>query len=256
MQANSSTKSDIFTRYLTRLCFSDGASSMEETDLTKKQIFVFDYDRTLTLDDLVIPEPTKKILKKVREKNLATLGIVSGRLLPFLKSVNEGVSGAFSFLIAENGAVVFDADLSTEQVFGKEWAVLAKKVFSGTDLGIRFGEVMGASNVENTEKIRRLLASTGVEANIVRNRDSVLILPPGVGKGSGVLSAIERFGDRSNIELTSFGDGENDVSLFEPADIRVAVSNAVEQLKEIADIVTQEPGGLGVKEYIRKKFMQ
>src|SRR5487761_652974 len=229
---------------------------MEQISPAKKQILVFDNDRTLTLDDLLIPDQTKNILREVRKTDQAMLGIASGRLVPFLKSVNESISGAFSFFVAENGAVIYDSDSNKEQIFGEDWAKRAKEVFSGSKLGVRFGQVMGASRVENTEKIKQVLASTGVESNIVRNRDSVLLLPPGVGKESGVLNAISRFGARRDIELTSFGDGENDVSLFEPADIRVAVSNAVEQLKEIADAITVRPGGLGVEEYIRKKFMR
>ncbi|MGI0078366.1 MAG: HAD family hydrolase [Nitrososphaerales archaeon] len=222
--------------------------------MNKKRVLALDYDRTLTLDDLQIPDQTKKILMEVRKRNLAILGVASGREVPFLKPVNESVSGAFSFFVAENGSVVYDSESNTQKIFGKEWAERVKEVFSGSGM-VRFGEVMGASCVENAEKIRKILASAEIESRIERNRDSVMLLPPGVSKGSGVLSAIARFGARSEIELTSFGDGENDFSLFEFADVRVAVSNAVDQLKEMADVVTSKPGGLGVEEYIRKKFM-
>ncbi|HKW03812.1 MAG TPA: HAD family hydrolase [Nitrososphaerales archaeon] len=227
---------------------------MKDARSPKKQILVFDYDRTLTLDDLVIPDVTKKMLELVRNKSVAILGIVSGRSLSFLESVNDNSSDSFAFLVAENGAII-RGDSGQVQVIGKEWAQRAKDLFAGSNLSVRFGEIMGATRVENARSISQFLESHDLPTSIVRNRDSLLLLPPNVGKGPGVLEAISAYGPRSEVELTSFGDGENDVSLFEPADIKVAVSNAIPELKILADVVTTQPGGLGVAEYIRNRFM-
>jgi hydroxymethylpyrimidine pyrophosphatase-like HAD family hydrolase len=220
-----------------------------------QQILVFDYDRTLTLEDLVIPSSTIETLKLVHEKKLATLGVVSGRELKFLKVVNESVSQAFSFLVAENGACVYRNRPHSVEVIGEEWSKKIRNVLSSADLGVHFGEIIAAGPVENTTRISETLTREGIQANIVPNRDSVMVVPPGVDKGSGVLSAISHYGNRREIELTCFGDGENDLSLFEPADVRVAVANAVQPLKDLADVVTTLPGGLGVEEYLRNKFM-
>ncbi len=228
---------------------------MEKVSSAKKSILVFDYDRTLTLEDFVIPDSTKEALKEVWQKHLATLGIVSGRSVSFLKTVNEQASGVFSFFVAENGSIIHFEDLSQELVIGREWSERARRLFAGTDFTVRFGEIMGAARAENMDRIKNIVSNAGLESNIVLNRDQVLLLPSGVDKGSGVTRAMARYGARHEIELTSFGDGENDLSLFEPADVKVAVSNAVDSLKKIADVVTQKPGGLGVEEYMRKKFM-
>ncbi len=228
---------------------------MEGDNLDKKSILAFDYDRTLTMEDFRIPESTKEALKEVRQKDLAMLGIVSGRSVPFLKDVNKQAFGVFSFYVAENGAIIHFEDSTKERVIGKEWSERARKLFAHADFNVRFGEIMGAARAENMERIKGLVEDAGLESNLVLNRDQVLLLPSGVDKGSGVIRAITRYGARHEIELTSFGDGENDLSLFQPADVRVAVSNAVDSLKKIADVVTQKPGGLGVEEYLRKKFM-
>lgn len=227
---------------------------MPDARSPKKKILVFDYDRTLTLEDLVIPDVTRKMLELVRNKSVAILGIVSGRSLSFLESVNDNSSDPFSFLVAENGAVI-RGDSGKVQVIGKEWAKRAKDLFAGSDFSVRFGEIMGATRVEYSSSISQFLESHDLPTSIERNRDSLLLLPPNVGKGSGVLEAISGYGPRNDVELTSFGDGENDVSLFEPADIKVAVSNAIPELKVLADVVTTQPGGLGVAEYIRNRFM-
>ena len=52
--------------------------------------------------------------------------------------------------------------------------------------------------------------------------------------------------------IIGFGDGENDLPLFEESDIAVAVANALPEVKAKADIVTTLTGGRGVAEQIRK----
>jgi hydroxymethylpyrimidine pyrophosphatase-like HAD family hydrolase len=221
----------------------------------KKQILALDYDRTLTLDDLKIPESTKETLKELRQRQIAILGIVSGRSSKFLRAVNEQSFGVFSFLVAENGAIIHLDHSSEEIVTGKDWALRARNLFNGSHFDVRFGEIMGAAPAENFEDIKNYVLEAGLKSNLVLNRDQVLLLPEGVDKGSGVSRAILNYGSRDQIELTSFGDAENDISLFQPADIKVAVGNAVDSLKKLADVVTEKYGGLGVEEYVRKKFM-
>ncbi|RLE51873.1 MAG: phosphoglycolate phosphatase, partial [Candidatus Methanomethylicota archaeon] len=53
-------------------------------------------------------------------------------------------------------------------------------------------------------------------------------------------------------KLACIGDGENDLSLFKVAGFKVAVANAVEQLKKQADYVCSLPDGEGIAEFVRK----
>ena len=89
---------------------------------------------------------------------------------------------------------------------------------------------------------------------MVPNKDSLMVLPPDVDKGTGVAAAVQHYGETKELFLTCFGDGENDLALFAPADLRVAVANSVDALKKIADVVTKNPGGLGVAEYLNSHF--
>lgn len=56
--------------------------------------------------------------------------------------------------------------------------------------------------------------------------------------------------DRNN--TIAIGDGHNDMSLLNYANIKIAMGNAVEELKEIADFVTTDNDNYGVVEGIKK----
>ena len=218
-------------------------------------ILIFDYDGTLTYESHEVPEVAKDALRRMKELNLATLGIISGRDLPFLQRVDKSLSNVFSFLIAENGAISYFSDLKKKEVLGKDWSEKAKRIFENSGIPMHFAEVMFATGIENAPKVSEFLSKSRLEAKLVPNRDSLMVLPPDVDKGTGVAATIQHFGTTRRLFLTCFGDGENDLALFAPADLGVAVANAVDALKKIADVVTGNPGGYGVAEYLRETFL-
>jgi hydroxymethylpyrimidine pyrophosphatase-like HAD family hydrolase len=218
-------------------------------------ILIFDYDGTLTFETHEIPEVARTALKKMKHKKLATLGIISGRDLPFLMRVDETLSNVFSFLIAENGAISYFSDTKKKTVLGREWSDQARKALAGSGIPMHFAEVMFATAIENAPRVSDFLQKTGLDVKLVPNRDSLMVLPPNVDKGTGVAATIQYFGTTRKLFLTCFGDGENDLALFAPADLGVAVANAVDALKQIADVVTDKPGGYGVAEYLNETFL-
>ncbi|MDD6215066.1 MAG: Cof-type HAD-IIB family hydrolase [Firmicutes bacterium] len=63
------------------------------------------------------------------------------------------------------------------------------------------------------------------------------VLPKGASKGNGMI----RLADMLGIEISrtiALGDNENDISMLEAAGVGVAVSNAVDSAKNVADIIT------------------
>lgn len=218
-------------------------------------ILIFDYDGTLTFETHEIPEVTANALKKTKHRKLATLGIISGRDLPFLLRVDESLSHVFSFLIAENGAISYFSDSKKKNVLGLEWSHRARNVLKESGIPMHFAEVMFATSIENAPRVSEYLSKSSLESKLVPNRDSLMVLPPDVDKGTGVASTIQYFGTTRKLFLTCFGDGENDLALFAPADLGVAVANAVDALKQIADVVTEKPGGYGVAEYLNETFL-
>jgi len=65
------------------------------------------------------------------------------------------------------------------------------------------------------------------------------VVPIGVSKAIGLTKTLEILGDTLPKKIIFFGDGSNDIELIEMADIGVAMGNAVESLKTIADFVTK-----------------
>jgi hypothetical protein len=84
---------------------------------------------------------------------------------------------------------------------------------------------------------------------VVFNKGSVMVLPSGVNKATGLAVALEQLGI-SPQQVVGVGDAENDHPLLRYCGCGVAVANAVPALKERADIVTRGRHADGVIELI------
>lgn len=76
------------------------------------------------------------------------------------------------------------------------------------------------------------------------------ILPRGGGKGAAVRAAMERYGLVRD-EVMAFGDGENDMSMMAQAGISVAMGNSSDEVKAMADYVTDGVEEDGVSNALR-----
>jgi len=74
-------------------------------------------------------------------------------------------------------------------------------------------------------------------------------VPRDVDKGVGLRYLKRMFGWRTE-EIVSFGDNENDIALFRESGLKVAVANAVNDLKEVADIVAPSNNEAGIADVI------
>lgn len=81
----------------------------------------------------------------------------------------------------------------------------------------------------------------------IRDKCTVTRWHPGgvdvIAKGGGKRAAVARYLEENGIlpeETIAFGDGENDMEMLQLAGIGVAMGNAEEQVKEIADYVTAD----------------
>lgn len=71
------------------------------------------------------------------------------------------------------------------------------------------------------------------------------VIPADGGKAHGVAAVLERLGVRPE-EAVAFGDGENDVSMFDMVGTSVAMGNAWDNVKQRADLVTDDASGDGI----------
>jgi len=216
-----------------------------------KVAVVSDYDRTLACenDGFRIREDVSEAVNEFSRKHVFI--VASGREEKIIRELAPNLRP--TVWVLENGAkLVFQGRtvlLSTD-----EWMADRDKILSKlSQLGIEYsvGEVIIYVN-GGSQKIKEVLEAVKGLGHAERNRSDVMILPKGVNKANGVLRALEELNFEGKIYAV--GDSENDLSLFEIADVKVAVANALDEVKRVADIVLDKPNGLGVKELLERIY--
>ncbi len=96
---------------------------------------------------------------------------------------------------------------------------------------------------EDNEKL--LLESTE-EIAITRWHDNFIdIIPKGGSKRVGISEVLDHYGISSD-EIMAFGDGGNDIEMLEFAKIGIAMGNASDKVKEVADYITTDVDDDGI----------
>jgi hydroxymethylpyrimidine pyrophosphatase-like HAD family hydrolase len=211
-----------------------------------------DYDGTLT--ERRSPEPGVLAALAEARRGGFTLVLVTGRRLAHLQTDFPGFHRAFDAVVAENGAVLWHPSAGARTVAQPVPPELDAPLAA---LGIPFirGEVLLATEARFDQVILGEVARLGLEVQLVRNREALMVLPPGVSKGTGLLEALRDLGISPHATI-GVGDAENDHSLVETCELGVAVSNAVPGLQAHADVVLAHPAGEGVVSLLRGPLMQ
>jgi hypothetical protein len=97
----------------------------------------------------------------------------------------------------------------------------------------------------NRRIVLDVIRDLGLEHSLVFNKGALMVLPPGINKGTGLAAALDEL-RLSARNVVAVGDGENDHALIEGCECSVAVANAVDTLIQRADLVTREANGAGV----------
>ncbi|MEM0231575.1 MAG: HAD hydrolase family protein [Candidatus Methanomethyliaceae archaeon] len=211
-------------------------------------IVVMDYDRTIADEEsLMINEELKSFLKIIPQKKI----LATGRTLNNIP--DKSVFKIFDAIVAENGTVVVINGVK-EILPNKNWNILKELIIKASEkrnLKLLYGEVIIFGRIEDYKKTLDLLEKEGMlkEIFIDFNKNNFMILPKYWNKGKGVKIVIEKIGGG---KVMAIGDELNDLSLFEIADIKVAVSNATPEVKSKADIICEEKNGKGVLQILKK----
>src|SRR5207245_8523365 len=99
--------------------------------------------------------------------------------------------------------------------------------------------------VAAVEAVREL----GLEWQVIFNKGAVMLLPSGVNKQTGLATALSELG-LSMRNTVAVGDAENDHAMLAASECGVAVANALDGLKDRADLVLRGARGAGVEELI------
>lgn len=204
-----------------------------------------DYDGTLATDGLVRQEAVQA-LECLRASGRRLI-LVTGREVQDLLRIFDPAD-LFEYIVAENGAVLYRPG-------GRDTNVLAKRppnqlVRALREKGVEplsVGEVVVATSSSNASAVLEVIQSLGLELQPIFNKDSLMVLPAGVDKATGLAAALAGMGV-SPRDVVGIGDAENDQALLSFCGFGVAVANAIPLLRERADLVTQAADGAGVAE--------
>jgi hypothetical protein len=169
--------------------------------------------------------------------------LVTGRILDELEHDFPRLVERFDAVVAENGAVLIVAGDIQDLAPPVDDALA--RALDERHVAFRRGRVLLACDAVHASTVMEADVALGLDCQIVRNRDALMVLPAGVSKGTGLLAALAELGVSEHNAL-AVGDAENDLALLEAAELGVAVANAVPSLREHADLVLEQPNGAGV----------
>ena len=249
-----------------------------------KAVF-FDVDGTLYSHGLnVVPESTRRALKQLRERGIKTVVATGRHMVEYSTLPVSDIE--FDGYLTLNGQLILDADRKAYTgtcIDPGEMEVLSR-IFQAKripfmlvgeneryinyvdstvirtqaetmgkipDIGEYKGEKVYQILAFVPEKQKKLLDDLLDECSVTSwNETGIDIIPKGGGKSAGIEKYIKDLGmDRS--EVMAFGDGENDIDMLQYAGIGIAMGNADDKVKAIADYVTDTVENDGIEKALR-----
>src|SRR5207253_1171113 len=141
-------------------------------------------------------------------------------------------------VVVENGALLYRPGSRESQPLAERPppAFVAALRARGVE-PLAVGRVIVATAEQNEPAVRDVIGELGLDHQLIFNKGSLMVLPPGVNKASGLDAALRelRIAPQS---VVGVGDAENDQAFLAFCGCGVAVANALPMLKEQADLVT------------------
>lgn len=228
--------------------------------MVKIEAIAVDVDATITDGRRRICHSSLDALRKAEAAGIPVI-IATGNISHFAYAVATLV-GTTGGLVCENGGVIYQdgynnnavivlGDISKAQkaydfLYEKFGDEIPFKIVEDADA--RVSEIAFYKNMDS-EPLKELLKDFDVE--IYDSGFAIHLTDPDVDKGTGLLALAELLG--YNIEnIMCIGDSENDIDFLSAGGFKVAVANATDEVKEIADYVCENKYGDGVAEAIDK----
>ncbi|KMM38830.1 Cof-type HAD-IIB family hydrolase [Guptibacillus hwajinpoensis] len=254
--------------------------------MNNEKIVFFDIDGTLLDHDKQIPASTRESLKKLTENGIH-VAIATGRA-PFMFAnlrKDLGINTFISFngqYVKHEDNVVLTNPLSKDEIISLEEAAKENNhpmVFldheammsnhdqhphimkSMDDLKMHYPG-FDPSYYHSREIYQALLfCESNEEANyrntygnldFIRWHDfSMDVIPPGGSKARGIEAMIEHLGFKRE-NTYAFGDALNDIEMLKFAGTGIAMGNAYEEVKKVADVITDPVDQNGIRSGLEK----
>jgi hypothetical protein len=198
------------------------------------QAIAVDLDGTITQDG-VLDTSTIAALDECRGAGAATI-LVTGRIETELGADFPGLLTHFDAAVLENGALLIVDGHRT--VLASVDPLLAPRL-RDRSVPIRDGVAILACRSTDAPIVFDGIDSLGLDAQLVHNRNELMVLPSGVSKGTGLRAALSELAISAHNTL-AVGDAENDLAMLSAAEIAVAASGAIESVRRVADVVISD----------------
>ena len=215
-------------------------------------VLACDYDGTIAEGGRVA-DATRAALARVRESGRKVL-LVTGRMLPDLRTVCPDLDDMFDAVVAENGALLYLPGRREVKALGAAPEAALVEALRRHGVPFETGSSIVATQAVHAEAALAAIREAGVERSLVFNKGDVMLLPGGVTKATGLTAALEAM-ELSPHNMAGVGDAENDHAFLGICECAVAVADAVPALRERADYVTRGRSGRGVVEFVEEHLL-
>jgi hydroxymethylpyrimidine pyrophosphatase-like HAD family hydrolase len=205
-----------------------------------------DYDGTLAHDGCV-GAAAVRALERLRASGRKII-LVTGRELDELATVFHRLE-LFDRVVAENGALLYRPDTCEERRLAAPPPPAFVAALRARGVPISVGRVIVATVSPHETAALQVIHELGLELQIIFNKGSVMILPSGTNKATGLTAALAELGLAAR-DTVGVGDAENDHAFLALCGRKVAVANALPTVKARVDFVTTGADGAGVVELI------
>lgn len=241
----------------------------------------FDIDGTLvSFKSHTVPESARRAIARLREQGVKVF-IATGRLMKHVAIVNDiDVDGYITvnggYCITSAGEVIFESafpratverviDLSEQ--YGFDLNVMTHQDMYVSSMGERVQKIASMINIMPTVADVRAIAATQPVVQMCPyisrelEQEIMPLLPDcvgsrwietfmdlnvrGVDKSLGIQQVMNYYG-LTMAEAMAFGDGGNDLPMVRDAAVGVAMGNACDELKAVADYITSSVDEDGV----------
>lgn len=215
-----------------------------------------DYIKLLNIDSPVICLDGSVITNPITEEYISELFIPSRYVL---RSVKTSEKYSLNFILCCKDGIYYNKDSYVSESLLHKYGTEYKLINSIDDYVNKTYEVVIAGNeFEILKKVKRKMIfpyTYGVQASIFKSRRDngnyiLEIKKIGINKGTA-LKKLCNYLDIKIKDAAVIGDWYNDISLFNTNAFKVAMANAVPEIKKLADIITTKSNNEeGINEFL------
>jgi HAD superfamily hydrolase (TIGR01484 family) len=204
-----------------------------------------DYDGTLANEGFVSPRAVEA-LRQFRSSGRRLL-MVTGRTLESLLEAFPDAS-EFDLIVAENGSTLFNPSTKTEKILAEAPSESFLEALRRRHVSpLEVGHVIVSTFTSQKESVLDAIRESGLELQIIFNKGSLMVLPTGCNKATGLQAAASELG-LSVHSIAGIGDAENDHAFLAACEFSAAVANALPSLKQRVQLVTRGESTAGAIE--------